>query len=94
MKQTGYICDCCGGAIEKPHAVHMREFWFGMLRRVYGWARSETIYTQTIHLCDECFTGLKYIASHKAEATGLVCSDVSHPKAPSMDMISGVKHLV
>ena len=76
--------------MRNPHAVHMREFWFGMLRRAYGWARGEAVYAQKIHLCDECFRGLKYIAGNKAEETGLACSDVSRPKPP-MNMISGVR---
>lgn len=59
MKIASYICDACGAAINNPHSVKMREFSFGAVRYAHG---LKMIYKKKVHLCDDCFHGLKAIA--------------------------------
>jgi hypothetical protein len=64
---TAYVCDACGKTITDPYSVKMKEFNVGVEFDFDGdWPvfRSPK---QRIHLCDECFHGLHWIAQNKYE---------------------------
>lgn len=59
MKSIVYTCDACGEQIENPHTVKMKEFYL-------AWDDVGKQKTK-IHLCKECFWGLKSIGKKIAD---------------------------
>ena len=56
-----YVCDSCGEMMKNPHDVKMKEFYIGCsfdLDGVYPFFDSRKV---KIHLCDDCYHGLKEI---------------------------------
>lgn len=64
---NAYVCDCCEKTIVNPHKMNMKEFFvgreydFGMMFPVKSTRRIK------IHICDECYRGLRKIAEKKLE---------------------------
>lgn len=59
-----YLCNACGGIIENPHKVRMKEFYYHY--EVEGFASLVTVpFTRTtkIHLCEECYKNLKNLVN-------------------------------
>lgn len=57
-----YICDACGSVIADPHEAEMKEF--SVLAEENGGALMPftSVKRVKIHLCGECFHGLRLIA--------------------------------
>lgn len=57
-----YICDACGAVIADPHEADMKEF--SVLAEENGGALLPVMSVKRvkIHLCGECFHGLRLIA--------------------------------
>ena len=59
-----YKCDACGVAIDDPYNANMKEFYVGTQFEVEGVFPRFTTRKQTVHLCEECFRGLRLIAEN------------------------------
>lgn len=62
-----YQCDACGEVMKNPYDAKMKEFYVGCtfdLDRVWptNWTR-----VKRIHLCEDCYHGLKKLAADKEE---------------------------
>lgn len=61
-----YVCDACGMAITSPWDARMREFYVGARvgsKRVS--LRHFKTNKQKVHLCEDCFRALHFIAGAK-----------------------------
>lgn len=60
-----YVCDSCKTIINNPYEIKMKEFYYGT-EFDFGFAFPiERKIRGKIHLCDKCFSNLKYIAEQK-----------------------------
>lgn len=57
-----YVCDCCNEVIFVPHEVTMKEFYLGYTIEDFGVVPTLAKRKVKIHLCENCFLGLKEIA--------------------------------
>ena len=63
-----YVCDSCKKIIDDPFEIKMKEFFY-VADYDFGTAfPSPFKQTAKIHLCDECFNGLRLIAKEKGGA--------------------------
>ena len=60
-----YVCDSCGMIMEHPNDVKMKEFYVGTRYDIGTWWPVNTTQKYTVHLCDDCFKNLKYLADKK-----------------------------
>lgn len=59
-----YKCDSCEVMIDKPHDVKMKEFYIAVEIDEYGAFPYCDTRKIKIHLCEECFNGLKQIGKN------------------------------
>lgn len=59
-----YRCDSCKKVVENPHKEHMKEFYVGVMHDCGITTPFNTTRKVKIHLCDNCFSGLKTIAQN------------------------------
>lgn len=57
-----YVCDACGVVIDDPYSVKMREFFVAFGSDMCPEPFKEKV---KIHLCNDCFKGLKNVARKK-----------------------------
>lgn len=62
-----YICDSCGDTISNPFKANVREFYEGVSIESMNINVEHVSRKIEIHLCDECFKGLKDIVKNKIE---------------------------
>ena len=62
MENVLFTCDACGLETNNPHKIKMKEFDYRFIHEgsIYHWAN--VFDTRRIHLCDDCFHGLRLIA--------------------------------
>ena len=65
-----YKCDSCGSVIENPYAVKMKEFYIGAKFDFGMCFHEESKQKVKIHLCNECYKGLRTIANKVKECEG------------------------
>ena len=59
-----YKCDCCEGIIKDPYEANMKEFYVGAeYDMVCGILPIKSKNITKIHLCEECYKGLKEIGA-------------------------------
>lgn len=58
-----YMCDSCGKAILNPHEVKMKEFYLAAECDMCGVFPVKAKSIKKIHLCDVCFSQLRYVAN-------------------------------
>lgn len=63
-----YKCDACSVMIDRPYDVQMKEFYIGCSFESYGVVPVNSRRKVKVHLCDECFKGLKMIARNLRRA--------------------------
>lgn len=59
-----YRCDSCKRVVENPHKENMKEFFIGSMYDCCTIIPFNTTRKVRIHLCDNCFSGLKTIAKN------------------------------
>ena len=57
-----YVCNSCEEIAKNPHEVKMKEFYIGCSFETFGVFPSFDKRKLKIHLCDNCFRGLRKIA--------------------------------
>lgn len=62
-----YICDSCHKPITDPHFFKMKEFYYTWEYDTIGPNKVSTSTKYKIHLCDDCFRGLKEIGKRSLE---------------------------
>ncbi len=62
-----YKCDSCNKMIAEPYEKKMKEFYLGTEYEEYGMFPVPSKRKVKIHLCDDCFKGLKEIGKRVKE---------------------------
>ena len=77
-----YKCDCCEVMINNPYKAKMKEFYVGVdFDLVCGALPLSKKNTTVIHLCEECYKGLKEIGGRvkSGEENNRKCSQITCP---------------
>lgn len=75
-----YKCDCCEEIIKDPHEARMKEFYVGAdYDIVCGILPLNSKNTTKIHLCDNCYKGLKAIGERVIYNDSVFCSQPNCP---------------
>ena len=64
-----YKCDNCGRMIENPYTERMKEFYMGSKFGIGMCFPEESKQKVKIHLCHDCYKGLKNVADKKRSDT-------------------------
>jgi hypothetical protein len=59
---NAYVCDACGVTMTNPYKVNMKEFYVGCDFEYVGVFPIDCTRKVKVHLCEECYKGLKMIA--------------------------------
>ena len=63
-----YVCDACGSVLEDPYSVNMKEFYVGCDFDLFVGGPIGATRRVKMHLCEDCFHGLKLIAEKARRA--------------------------
>lgn len=69
-----YICDGCGSVIADPHEAEMKEFSVLAEERCGALMPFTSVKRVKIHLCGECFHGLRLIAEDVIRQESAECA--------------------
>ena len=64
-----YKCNSCGKTIENPYQENMKEFYYGAEADIFGVFPIPCKVKKKIHLCEDCFAGLKSIKGRSENGT-------------------------
>lgn len=66
---VAYVCDACGVTMTDPYEAVMREFYVGTVYDFgHFFPRNSKTPKHTVHLCADCYHGLRTVAERKERA--------------------------